>query len=531
MTKKKLTTDKDFRHPLKYTRFLKPLAYSKLLFISLLLFVQFSIYIMLVLKFRNFTRYIGEINLALSVLFLTYLANCPGKNEFKLVWILPVLVLPFFGIPLYFSCKGNFGGRNLKKNLNIVKKLSEPILREKPQETAAVFKQYPKVSDISKYLLETSACPPYIDTKATYFSSGETAFPDIKEHLKKAEKFIFIEYFIIEPSTIWFEIQSILHDKAKQGVDVRILYDSLGSGAYSTIRYERYLAKKGIKSKVFMPFIPVFDTGLNNRDHRKILVIDGKTVYTGGINISDEYANIDHSRFDYWKDTAIRLDGPAVRSYTIMFLQMWNIANKKMHDDSEYRKFADVPCEKFPNQGVAIPYNDDAYNGEDIAENVYSYILAKSHSYVHITTPYLILDNNLISSLSFAAKRGVDVSLIVPKHYDHYITFCVGKIFQKTLIENGVRIFEYNPGFIHAKSFVADGNRGATGSINLDYRSLFHHFECGVFLYCSPEIARIEEDFQNTLKDCTEVTMEIYKKTPLVTRIIGWIFKIFAPLL
>ena len=531
MTKKTSAQEKKFRLPLKYTRFLKPLVYSKILLIALLLLVQFGIYITLILKFDSLLKYVGEMNLALSILFLSYLVNGSGKNEFKLLWILPVLILPFFGIVLYLMCKANFGGHQLKKNLSAIRTLSEPVLSEKKDETAAVFEKYPKVRDISEYLLRMSSYPPYIDTKATYFSSGEKAFADIKEQLKAAETFIFIEYFIIEPSSIWYEILDILHEKASQGVDVRVLYDSLGSGAYSTIRYEHYLAQRGIKSKVFLPFVPIFDTGLNNRDHRKILDIDGKTVYTGGINISDEYANRDHSRFDYWKDTAIRLDGPAVRTYTIMFLQLWNVANKTVQNDFEYRKFADAPCRKFPGQGVTIPYGDDAYNGEDIAENVYSYILARAHNYVHIMTPYVILDNTMINNLVFAAKRGVEVSLIVPKQYDHYITFCVGRTFIKTLIENGVNVYEYNPGFIHAKSFVSDGNRAATGSINLDYRSLFHHFECGVFLYRSPEIERIEDDFQSTLKDCTQITVESYKKIPLFTRVTGWIFRIFSPLL
>lgn len=531
MTKKTSAQEKKFRLPLKYTRFLKPLVYSKILLIALLLLVQFGIYITLILKFDSLLKYVGEMNLALSILFLSYLVNGSGKNEFKLLWILPVLILPFFGIVLYLMCKANFGGHQLKKNLSAIRTLSEPVLSEKKDETAAVFEKYPKVRDISEYLLRMSSYPPYIDTKATYFSSGEEAFADIKEQLKAAETFIFIEYFIIEPSSIWYEILDILHEKASQGVDVRVLYDSLGSGAYSTIRYEHYLAQRGIKSKVFLPFVPIFDTGLNNRDHRKILDIDGKTVYTGGINISDEYANRNHSRFDYWKDTAIRLDGPAVRTYTIMFLQLWNVANKTVQNDFEYRKFADAPCRKFPGQGVTIPYGDDAYNGEDIAENVYSYILARAHNYVHIMTPYVIPDNTMMNDLVFAAKRGVEVSLIVPKQYDHYITFCVGRTFIKTLIENGVNVYEYNPGFIHAKSFVSDGNRAATGSINLDYRSLFHHFECGVFLYRSPEIERIEDDFQSTLKDCTQITVESYKKIPLFTRVTGWIFRIFSPLL
>lgn len=522
--------NKEFKATLRYAKFLKPFVYSKILLIVLLLLIQFSIFVVFLLRFEKYINYFWGSSLSLGILFLIYLSNSPGKNEFKLAWIVPVIVLPIFGISLYFMYKVNFGRNRLKKSLKAVELKSDYLLQDL-KESSEACDQYPKVKDIAMYLQNTSSYPAYINTKKTYFPSGELAFEDIKKELEKAKKFIFIEYFIIEPSQIWDEIFNILCKRADNGVEIRILYDSLGSSAFSTRRYEKYLEQRGIKAKVFMPFVPVFDAGLNNRDHRKILIIDGQSVYTGGINISDEYANLKHNRFEYWKDIAIKLEGSAVRTFSIMFLQLWNVANRTVENEIDYKKFTEIKYESKKNLGVSIPYGDDAFNGEDVAENVYNYILSKSHNYVHIMTPYIIIDNTMMNSLLFAAKRNVEISIIVPQNYDHLITFCVGRTFIKTLVEKGVHVYEYNPGFIHAKLFVSDNNRATVGSINLDYRSLFHHFECGVFLYRSPVINDIELDFQNTLKDCTPITLKEYKKLPIGYRVIGWFFRIFAPLL
>lgn len=505
----------------------KVFTHGRLLLIILLLLVQFAGMTLFFVRFESHIEFFFGGSILISVLFITYLTNCRGKNEFKIAWILPTLVIPVFGLLLYFFYKTDSFSRRFKRRLADIKRESGSLLAGLP-ETRRAHSLYPKIQDIAVYLSREGNYPAYTDTAAKYFPSGESVFPDMLEEMKKAERFIFIEYFIIEPSRMWFTMLEILKEKAAEGVDVRVLYDSLGSITFATRRTEKILAEIGVKAKIFQPFIPVFDTSLNNRDHRKILDIDGRVVYTGGINISDEYINEDHSRFDYWKDVAIRLKGPAVRTFTVMFLQQWNLANRTA---GGYEKFVSPPCPAEPPQGAVIPYGDDAFNNADIAENVYNYVLSRAHGYVHIMSPYIIIDNTLLNAMIFAAKRGVDVTLLVPARYDHLLTFCVGRTFVRNLIENGIRVFAYRPGFLHAKVFVSDGNRAVVGSVNLDYRSLYHHFECGVYLYNSPEIPNIERDFQETKRQCDEITADEYRRTPLLWRILGRLFRIFAPLL
>ena len=525
----------EFNRKSKLLKLLKTFVVSKMFLIILLLLVQFLFYFALFFNFEHYSSYFGLINLSLSILFFIYISNKPGKNEFKLTWIFPMLIFPIFGIFLYILLKTNYGGLILKKNLRNVKKIISSKYK-KPDESA-LLKKYPEFSDAITYLTNFCLNPAYENTKQKYFESGSLAFTDIKEELKKAQKFIFIEYFIIEPSQIWNEILEILKEKASSGVEIRILYDSLGSLDYSSKRYENFLKKFNIKAKVFMNFIPIINTALNNRDHRKILCIDGKVCYTGGINISDEYANISTERFSYWKDSAIKIEGEAIKSFTTMFLQLWHIANKTLKKSNQeniindLKNYVEIDYPKFPENGVSIPYCDDAYNDEDTAENVYIYILTHAYKYVHIMTPYTILDNTMINTLCFAAKRGVDVSIIVPKFYDHFITFCVGRVFTKMLIEAGVNVYEYNKGFIHAKSFVSDDKTAAIGSVNLDYRSFYHHFECGLLIHKSNEILKMEQDFQNTLKDCTKLDSSSYKKLSLIKRIVGRCARIISPLL
>lgn len=522
----------EFNKKTKFKKLVKTFVLSKMFIIVLLLLIQFAFYFALFYAFRESSMYFGWINLTLSVIFYIYISNQESRNEFKLTWMFPMLIFPIFGIFLYILLKVNYGGIILQKNLKKIKNITNDFFTD--DYFQEIQKNYSEFSDISKYLSVCGKNPSYLNTKFQYIPIGQLAFHDIINELKKAEKFIFIEYFIIESSQIWDEILLILKDKAKKGVEIRILYDSLGSLDYSSPSYEKYLSKFGIKAKIFMQFKPIINTGLNNRDHRKILVIDGKVCYTGGINISDEYANLAFPRFDYWKDNAIRIEGKAIKSFSLMFLQNWHLSNKNLNKSvilEDIKKYVQLDYENYNSTGIAIPYCDDAYNDEDIAENVYEYILDHSKNYVHIMTPYTVLDNSIIDSLCFAAKRGVDVSIIVPKHYDHFVTFCVGRIFIKTLIKSGVKVFEYTKGFIHSKVFVSDQKIATVGSVNLDYRSFYHHFECGIMICQNDELLKIEEDFKETLKDCSEFTMQSYKKLSLFKKLIGHCARIISPLL
>ena len=269
-------------------------------------------------------------------------------------------------------------------------------------------------------------------------------------------------------------------------------------------------------------------THQNNRDHRKILIIDGKVAYTGGINFADEYIN-EIELYGHWKDVAVRLNGDAVRSFTLMFLQMWNVSENGEENYGKYLiETANEEINK--NLGFVIPYNDDPTNRQDVAERVYLDILNKARKYVHIMTPYLILDNEMVVALSFAAQRGVDVKLILPHVPDKKIVFYIARTYYKQLMEAGVKIYEYTPGFLHAKLFVSDNEKAVVGSINLDFRSLYEHFECAAYIYKNPIISEIEQDYQETLAKCEQITVENYKKISMFTRVLGHVFRLFGPL-
>lgn len=516
-----------------YRRFktLKTFVFSRLLVVVLLLIIQIVLFTAPAFLYIPYSQHLFKISVAVSLLFCFYLVNSPGRNEFKIAWLIPVLVMPFFGIALFILFKKNLPGTNFSKRLKKIKSCSRAFLADIHTENKAL-SLYPKIKDFATYLKNAEGFSAFTDTRTKYFSCGENFFDAALEDLKKAKKFIFVEYFIIEESYMWDRILEILVQKAAVGVEVYVLYDSLGSVAYSTKRYENYLKSLGLKAKIFSPFIPVYDSALNNRDHRKLLEIDGLVAYTGGLNISDEYINLNHKRFPYWKDSAIRIEGPAVRTFTVTFLQLWYLQTKKTELSFEdFDRFVNIRKNPQNKGGIVIPYGHDAYSTSDTAEDVYNYIISREHDYVHIMTPYLIIDNTLMNSMIFAAKRGVEVSLIVPERYDHFLTYCVGRRFIKQLIMSGVHVYSYKKGFLHSKNFVSDDKRGTVGSINLDYRSLYHHFECGVFLYQTETVAQIEIDFQDALKDCKEITLSEYKKIPLFVRITGWIFKVFAPLL
>lgn len=491
-------------------------------------------------------------NEILSVIFVCFIVNSSGKNEFKIAWMLPVIAFPIFGISMYFLTKHNTGWTRIKKKLIKTRKITDEyerrILRKNQnalvppidfknsfRETSDKDFDAKDFSELEFYTASTEFFPAFKKNRTKYYPSAEAAFPFMLDELKKAQKFIFLDYFIIDVSLMWDRIFEILKEKAKNGVKIRVLFDSIGSINIASKSFCRFLEENGIESREFMPMIPVFNTGLNNRDHHKIMDIDGRICFTGGANLTDEYINLVQPRFNYWKDSVISVEGSAVISFTKLFLQIWhtqekNVLSRKVGADAKKYLF---DCNEIYNcAGTVIPYGDNGYNGEEFAENIYRYILWRAKKYVHITTPYLVLDNKFLGDLIFTAKRGVEVEIIFPAHYDHFLTYCVGLRFVKILIENGIKVYFYEPGFIHAKNFVSDGEIGTVGSINLDYRSLYHHFECGILLYKTETLNDIEDDFEKTKSQCTLLTPKIFKKRVKTSKmIIGWFCKIFAPLM
>ena len=350
----------------------------------------------------------------------------------------------------------------------------------------------------------------------------------ILEELRKAEHFIFLEYFIVQEGEMWNSILEILKEKAAAGLDVRMIYDDLGSVFVLPYRYDRTLESYGIKCEAFNKFVPFFSLVMNNRDHRKILIVDGHTAFTGGINLADEYINR-KKKFGYWKDTGILVRGEAAVNLTAMFLTVWNTirpTDKDFHNLLPHTYHS----EAFPEDGFVQPYGDSPLDHETVGENVYLNMISAARKYLYIFTPYLIIDNEVMTALCLAAKRGVDVRIVTPGKPDKLMVFWVTQSYYKQLIQSGVKIYQYLPGFIHAKVFVCDDCYATVGTINLDYRSLYLHFECGVFLCHSKEILKIREDAIETMKQSKEVTAEeVKKKLPI--RLAQVLLRIFAPLL
>ena len=508
----------------------RQIIYSQVILCFLFILIQIIVFVLFLIKLKPYIEYFFGASITLSFGFMVYLVNCKGKNEFKIAWMLPLVIFPLFGIAAYISYQINIGGSYTRKNLSAIKKRIK-LPSPQTQQTQELLKQYPKISGLGSFLLNCGPFYSYSDNRVDYYKNGESFYPQFLEEIQKAQSFIFIEFFIIELDESWQMLLEILEKKAAAGVKVYVLYDALGSIMISTKRYERFLESKGIRCRSFLPLVPLFSTQLNSRDHRKIVVIDGKCAFTGGINIKNEYFNYGKNRFAYWKDNAVKITGSAVDSFTIMFMQNWNLNYRKQEEFEPFLNHYENPETLKTTKGLVIPYADDAYNSLDVAEEVYAYILNNAKKYVHITTPYFLLDNYLFTTLKNAARRGVEVSIILPSVADHYITFCIGKTFIEDAQKENVKIYMYDKGFIHAKTFISDDVTATIGSVNLDYRSFFHHFECGTVIHNHQAVKDMEKDFEETLKDCTLLGEGRYKKIPKRQLFLGRLFRIFAPLM
>ena len=421
-----------------------------------------------------------------------------------------------------------FGTRLMNKRIIALIDKTAPYIPQDEKVLEELGNISAKEKNFSKYMKKYAGFPVYRNSGAEYYPLGEDAFQAIVRELEKAEKFIFLEFFIVEHGEMWDTILEILERKAKQGVDVRFMYDGMSSLVLVPYNYPKKIAARGIKCKVFSPIKPVFTTVQNNRDHRKILVIDGNTAFTGGINLADEYIN-KFERFGHWKDTAVMVKGDAAKSFTAMFLQNWNISEK---NEDDYDVYTTNIEHNFPvEEGFLLPYGDSPLDNENVGKNVYLDILDRAEKYVHIMTPYLILDEEMSRALTFAAKRGVDVSIIMPHIPDKQYAYILARSYYGELISAGVKIYEYTPGFVHAKEFVSDDIKAVVGSINLDYRSLYLHFECACYFYKCPVVADIEKDMQETMRKCCEITLEDCKKYNIFKKIAGRILRVFAPLM
>ena len=467
-------------------------------------------------------------SVAMSAFMVVYILNSEMDNSAKITWMVTIAILPVVGVPLFFYVKSNIGHNALKKR---VTHLTEEARDLQPQPLAAaqeLAEADPGAASLARYLHgKGGGFSVYRNTEVTYFPGGEAKFEELLRQLEKAEKYIFLEYFIIDEGLMWGKILEVLARKAAEGVDVRVMYD--GTCEFTTLPrdYPSRLEKLGIQCRVFSPVQPFVSTHYNYRDHRKILVIDGKVGFTGGVNLADEYIN--HiEKYGRWKDAAVMLEGEAVRPLTILFLEMWSILR-----EPEFEKFLPVPPHSVPAKGFAAPYGDCPLDGERVGEMVYIDLLNRAKRYIHIMTPYLILDGELETALKFAAERGVDVHLILPHVPDKKFAYALAKTHYKSLLDSGVKISEWLPGFVHAKVFVVDDSEAVVGTINLDYRSLYHHFENAVWMKDTACIPAIEKDFQKTLEFCRDVepTRESIWEGKVLLHLAGILLKVIAPLL
>lgn len=525
--KKKISDDGIIRLiPKKKKGFLR-LIFSRFFIIVLLILMQIGI---LLSAYNFFTDFIPHINMLLtvfSIVMIFYLFNSDMDSSAKLTWLGIIMIFPIPGTILLFLTQNDFSNHAIRKRIEYLVNSTKKLL---PYDKSLIENYNLRNSgtdDLCRYVNRTGCFPVYSNTETEYFPSGETKFAAVLEELEKAEHFIFMEYFIIDEGYMWGKTLEILKRKAEQGVEVRVMYDGMCEMSTLTHDYPKRMAKLGIKCKAFAPISPFLSTHYNYRDHRKILVVDGKTAFSGGINFADEYIN-KKERFGHWKDAALMIKGKAVQSFTLMFLQMWNIDEKEL----EWKKWLDFSddCKKYNKNGYVMPYADCPLDDDKVGENVYMDILNRATSYVHIMTPYLILDDSLENSIKFAAERGIDVRIILPGIPDKKMAYALAKNHYKELIKSGVKIYEYTPGFVHSKIFVCDNEKAVVGTINLDYRSLYHHFECAVYMYQTDCIQSVEVDFQQTLGMCRRVTPETIKREKIYYKIAGQVLKLIAPL-
>lgn len=498
------------------------IIFSRFVMNCLIIILQALFIFVLIYYLNELSVTVYLITMVLGAIVGLIILNDEGNPSFKLPWILLLIIFPLFGILLYLLNSKVWEKKVFDEN----RFKSEKYLIQDSNIITEIKKSNKMIAGQAKYLLDNAGFPCHINTEAKYFPLGENLFDDLLIELKKAKKFIFMEFFIIQKGYMWDTILDILIEKVNEGVEVRVMYDDIGCIWKLPNNYYKELESLGIKSIVFNRFVPVLSIVHNNRDHRKIVVIDGNVGYTGGINLADEYINID-SPYGHWKDTGIKLTGDAVKNLTLIFLDAWNIFSK---DDKNFDKYMPT-LNNIKKEGYFSPFDDNPMKRGQIGETVYLNVINSAVDYVYITTPYLIITHELIVALVNASRRGVDIKIITPRVPDKWMIHAMTQSYYPILMDAGIEIYEYVPGFIHSKSFVSDDEVAVIGTINLDYRSLYHHYENAVWIYKSSVVNDMKEDFIKTKNRCDLMDKEKYKKTPWYKRLVGAIAKIFAPLM
>lgn len=495
-----------------------------MLLVVALVVVQLGFIFLLVYQAAEYSRAMVGINI-LGWLISIYILNRSDEPQYKMAWIMICLGLPVIGVPLYILA----GNRKMPKKLangciNASHKM-DGLLQPDPYIVDKLSMENANLRETFSYGITPCGFPAYTKTESQYFKSGEEWFPVYIEELKKAKKYIFIEFFIIEKGMMWNQVLSVLEQKVKEGVQVKMIYDDFGCITLP-IKFEKQLREKGIEAYRFNHVRPNLIIQMNNRDHRKITVIDNNVAFTGGVNLSDEYANFE-KRFGYWKDSAILLRGDAVWSYTVMFLGLFVYLSKQ--EDIDFEQYH-LSCDAVSDGGMYLPWADTPTDDENVALNMHMNIISHAKHYVYIDTPYLILPESMKTVLRLAAKNGVDVRILVPGIPDKQLVNQITKGSYERLLKAGVRIYEYTPGFNHCKNMIADDTIATVGSANTDYRSYYLHFEDGVLIHNTKQLENIKNDFIDSLKQSHEITLEETSKTNLILRLIRAALSVFIQL-
>lgn len=507
-------------------KFLKAI-FSRWVIISLMILIQIAFFCLILFIASSEYVYVSLVCDIISLFVLLKLISVDENPNHKIPWIIVLLILPPIGLLIYLIFGKRYISKKQSRKFQSINDRQKSYINQDERVIGELQSYDSKYMSQSTYIFNTSNTPIYKNTTVEYLKDGCVYFEKLFNDIKQAKKFIFLEYFILGEGKLLDELIELLHQKAKEGLDVRVIYDDVGSIKVLPYNFDKKLEDMGIKCVKFNKYTPIVSVVYNNRDHRKIAIIDGEIAYTGGINISDEYANY-VQRFGYWKDNGVRLYGEAVNNFTLMFLKIYDIySNLK----TKYEDFL-CPAKDYKSDGFIQPFGDGPapiYENY-VGENVYLNIINQATKYIYITTPYLIVDHNLMTALANAAKRGVDVKIITPGIPDKKLVYLVTRDSYRFLIKNGVKIYEYQKGFIHAKTVIADDEVCVVGTINFDYRSLVHHFECGCYMVKSSCIHDIKKDFLETLQESKHPRKKDYNKS-FIKRFFISILKFFAPLM
>lgn len=500
---------------------------SKIFYVGILILMQLIILCALIflLSYQFYWFYI--LSLILSFIASVYIVNREDNPSFKILWVLLIMSVPVMGGLFYIL----FGGRKVPKELRIrdqrsMEELSQ-VMKQNHDMLNALRQEEPQAYKQANFCWNSGYFPVYRNCEVRYFPLGELKFEALLDELKKAKRFIFLEYFIIAEGIMWNSVLDILKDKVKEGLDVRLIYDDAGCITTLPPRYFETLRRYGIKAKLFNPIEPHLALQMNNRDHRKIVVIDGEVAFTGGVNLADEYINR-YERFGHWKDMAVMIKGEAVQTFTVSFLQFWNFDEEEKSDPMNF--IADVP-KQYGDSGYVIPFCDSPTDEDYVGQQTHINMINSACRCLYASTPYLVIDQETKMALILAAKNGVDVRILVPHIPDKKTVFEVTRSNYERLIESGVRIYEYTPGFVHGKVMLADDQSAVVGTVNMDYRSYYLHYECGVWMYRTTCLKDIRRDFEETFAVSHEVTLEECRDISIIRRFIRAFLNIVSPVM